>query len=842
MSSVVQDLRYALRGLRKSPVFASVAIVTLALGIGANTAIFSVLDPLLLRVLPVYEPDRLVALTDPETNGFRNGLQTGVRSLMAYSEFETIRDRNQVFSGVFASSGVSVKRDVVIKGQPGGESETASLKLVSGGYFQTLGVAPVAGRVFGSEVDRRQGDAPVAVISNGYWQSRFGGAADAVGRVFYVNRQAFEIVGVMPMGFFGETVGVSPDIWVPLSMQSAIHPGKDFLSPHPDRMDKMMWLQVFGRLKPSVTTGEAAANVNVVFRTMLEAETSNPALIEYREKLLDQRVELKDAARGGSVLRGSLSSPVQAVMALVGVVLLIACGNLANLLLARARARRREVSLRLALGASRTRLLRQFLTEGLVLSLLGGGVGLLLSPWLQSLFLYGSEGESLSGSFSSLTGRVLIFSLMVSILSGLLFGSAPAIRGSRADLASTLRFSGSGDAGDGRYRAGKLLVMAQVGLSLLLVVTAGLFLRSLHNVTVEETGFDPDHLVEFSLDPAVKGYAGPRLASFYRELQERVAGLPGVVHVSFSDNGIFSRSDSVDPIEVEGYEAKPDEALRARYDHVGPGYFAATGIPLLAGRDISPADAFVQPRPAVINETMARLYFGEGSPLGRKFRNSHPENPGDFEVVGLASDSKHNSLREPKRARYYLPFFNPIYEVGEANFLVRFSGDVDPVAAGVREVVRDLDPDLAKVEFQYLPEAIDNSLRRDRLIARIASFFGLLALFLASIGIYGVIGYDVIRRSREIGVRMAIGASRVDVSRMVLADSGKVLLPGLVIGFLAAMGTSKFLSGLLFETSAVDPLVIAVSALTMVAAGLLASYVPAHRASRLDPTVVLRMD
>jgi putative ABC transport system permease protein len=850
MGMLLQDIRYGVRMLMKNPGFTAVAVLTLALGIGANTAIFSVLDSVLLRKLPVAHSEQLVLLTNPDSHGQNFGSESGDRSLLAYSEFEYLRDHNEVFSSVFAAdSNLPEVRATMGRPSNGGSNreESVRVRLVSGDYFSTLDITPAAGRMFTSEVDKARGGSPFAVSSYAYWQRRFNLDPSIIRKTVQVNQTSFEIIGVAQPGFFGETMGETPDLWVPAMMQDAIYPGRDLLTPSRNMTNLHTWLQVMARLKPGVTTEQAKASINVVFKRMLDSlgSTLNP---QERHELEDQRINLQAGARGPSTFNEPYGAPLKLLMGLVGLVLLIACANVANLLLARGAARQKEFAVRLAIGAGRGRLIRQLLSESLLLALAGAAAGILLAQWADTLLLQMVSRVSAGRQAIDINlrpdGRILGFTLAVAGLSAILFGLIPALRATRLDLSPILKSTtnGTGEPGGRQLTTGKVLVIAQVAISMILLVAAGLFVHSLSKLSEVKLGYNPESLLLFQVDGAAGGYKGPANLRFQQELLEKFSAIPGVRAATLSSNGLFSNSESADPISVEGYMPKPGEEMHSRMDHIGPGYFSTVGIPVLMGREIGPQDSGNGPRTAVINQTFAKNFFANTNPLGKKVRDTYPGNPSEVEIVGIVADAKYNSLREKTPARIYAPYFNPMWEHSYAIYEIRTLADPASVSASLRKIVQETNSAIPPIEIRTMPRLVDDSLHTDRFVARLAGVFGLLAMLLASIGLYGIMAYTVARRTRDIGIRMALGAQPGGVLWLVLRETLLLVVAGVAVGLPVAFAGTHLLKSMLFGLGLVDPVAIVVSAMSLVVVAALAGFLPAHRAMRVDPMVALRYE
>jgi predicted permease len=849
MGTFLQDLRYGVRMLTKNPAFTSVAVLTLALGIGANTAIFTVINSVLLSSLPVKDPQQLIFLTDPDSHGMSNGNQDGDRSLLTYPEFQELSARNQVLSGVLAADSSEAKLPATTgTGTQGGEGTPAFINLVSGSYFSILGVDPLLGHVFGAEVNKARDANPVAVISYRFWQGRFGGDASVLGRKVRVRDTSYDIIGVMPADFFGETVGFAPDIWVPLTMQAKVFPGHDYLSTEKNPIEKTMWLQVVGRMKPGVTLEQAKASLNVAFQNYLQSQIGSQMSDKDRREFLNQHLAVVAGSHGASTLREQFATPLLILMGLVGLVLLIACANVANLLLARAASREKEIAVRISLGAGRARLFRQLLTESILLAAAGGVIGLLLAQWADAVLLglVLQRGRPIPLELHP-DLKILAFTLAVSLLTGILFGLAPALRAFRVNFNSVLKANSRGVIGGsatGRFSIGKVLVIGQVALSLLLLIVAALFVHSFQKLSEVQLGYERNHLLLFPVTPLEYGYkTGAPVAQLYKDLLDRIAAIPGVRAVTFSQNGLFSHSESEDPISIEGFAPKSGQDMEARFDEVGPNYFSAIGIPILLGRDIGPQDSGNGQRVGVINETMAKYYFGDSSPIGRRIWDEFPTNRVNFVVVGVAADAKYNTIREKTPRRFYVPFFNPIEpDVSFARVEVRASGNPSTIAASVRDAVRQVAPNLPPIQIATMNELVADSLTRDTMLTKLSGFFGALAVLLACIGIYGIMAYAVANRTNEIGIRMALGAQRGDVLGLILRESMLLVLIGVLIGLPAVFAAWKLLKSVLYGLTPADPAALAAATVLMFAVAAVAGYIPARRASKTDPIEALRYE
>jgi predicted permease len=846
METLFKDIRYAIRSLLKHPAFTAIVVTTLTLGIGANTAIFTVVDAVMLRPLHVKDPQQLVFLSNPNRQGVNGGQETGNRFLFSYHEFEWLRDQNQVFAGIFAvQSALSATPVAVVRANQTGETEHARISPVSGAYFSVLGVNAARGRTFTDEIDKVRGANPVAVISYSYWKNRFALDPAILSRRIRVRQTSFEIIGVAPPEFSGETVGNAPDLWVPLTMETEVP--KEVLAPPKDVRNKYMWLQVMARLKPGVTLEQAQASINLTLQQKLQSEASQLSA-EERPGYLNQRIALVPGSRGASTLRNSFGKPLLILMGLVGLVLLIACANVANLLLARSSMREKEIALRAALGAGRRRLMQQLLTESAVLALLGGGLGLVLAQWADALLLQLVSSEATPVPLDlHPDARILGFTLGVSVLTGILFGVAPAFRAARVDLNSVLKGNAKGTVGGaarkGRVSAGKILVVGQVALSVVLLIVAGLFVHSFQKLMQIEPGYDSNHLLQFAIGPSPDNYKGSP-DQLHKEVLERIRAIPGVRSASLSLSGLFSNINFGMSISIDGYMPAPGQQMGASNDYVGPSYFSTAGIPVLLGREVEPQDEGKAPLVGVINQTMARTYFGDANPIGHRIRASSPPMTLDFVVVGIVADSKHDGLRTPTGSWFYTPFF---HASRDPNFSwaineVRISGNMAAVATAIRAAVKDRAPLLDTLEIHTINELVDRTIGTERMITSLSSVFGLVAMLLACIGLYGVMSYNVAGRTNEIGIRMALGAQGPDVLKLVVKNGMTLALIGIAVGLAGAFASTHLMTTLLFEVSPTDAVTYAIVSVSLLAAALLACYIPARRATKVDPLIALRYE
>ena len=835
-----QDFTYGVRLLVKSPGFTSVAVLSLALGIGANTAIFSLIDTVLLKMLPVKDPQQLVVLTDPTESGVSTGTSTGERGILSTREFEALRDRTRAFSGVFAAQSGFDRNNVSINGQAPEELHT---RLVSAGYFTVLGATAFLGRTFTAADEHGPGSAPYAVLNYAFWQRRFGASPTALGARVHIGKADLTVIGIAQPHFLGENVGAVPDFWIPLDMQPQVMPGRMWLADDPGHIaEKVMWLQVIGRLKPGVSHKQAQANVDVVFKQVVAEEFAK--ISQNSPGILKQKLVLHDAAAGVSSLRGDVADPLYVLMAVVGLVLLIACANVANLLLARATARQKEMSVRLALGAGRARIIRQFLTESLTISAAGGILGSALAVYGVRLLvaLMSNRGPLILDARPDL--RVLFFTLGVSLLTGLIFGLAPAWKSSRVNVSGALKEAGRGLSGSGaRVSAGKMLAIVQVALSVMLLIGAGWFIRTLSNLQKVDLGYPREHLALVGVDFIPAGYTGERLPRAFNEVRDRLARIPGVRAVTYSSNGLFSGSESRDKISVEGYKSQNEQDLHAGFDQVGPNYFGVVGIPILLGRDIGPQDVESAEPVCVVNASFAKFYFHGRDPIGRHVTDEFPDTRKTFTIVGVARDARDHSLRGEIVRRFYLSGMQTLggFPPG-MNFEIRTYADPGAVVEAARKTILAFDPLLDMDAVRPFVEMLDDNLRQERIIARLSAVFGGVALLLAAIGLYGVLSYAVAQRTNEIGIRMALGAQRGAVARMILRETAVLIAIGVAAGVPASLACGRLIESKLFGLKPADPLTLAAALGIMIAVALASGYLPARRASRVNPLVALRYE
>jgi putative ABC transport system permease protein len=826
-----QDLRYGARMLLKHKGFTATAALTLALGIGANTAIFSLVDAVLLKALPVNEPEQLVLL------GYLG--RRGSGDDFPYGDYLRFRDHNKSFSGALAYH--PLRLTVNLDGRP---EPAVSGQLVTGNYYAVLGVNASLGRTILPDDDRLPDGHPVCVISDNYWRRRFASDPSVVGKTIYLSGSPFTIIGVTPPEFFGLEVGAVADISAPTMMQKQVMPGIT--------EDRVQY-RVMGRLKPGATIGQAQADLNLLYQQILgdlAAEFGDAIRAKGAQNLLERKLVLAPGNQGLSVLRRQFSQPLFIMTTVVGLVLLIACANVAGLLLARAIARRKEVGIRMALGASRARLIRQLGVESLLLAGLGGCLGLGFAYWgVKWLTPLLPQGEIPIHLDLSPDARLLGFSICLSLLTGALFGLAPAFRATRVDLNTALKDETRRLGALGaRLTLGKLFVIAQVAVSLLLLIGAGLFIRSLQNLRKVDAGFTRENVLVLKLEPVGSDRnRGGGLEIRYNELLGRVEAIPGVLRASLVGYSPITRREWLEmgqspalimPILIENSSNRPGEEVTIPWMQVYPNSFATLGMPLLAGRDFTSQDNRQSQGVAIINESMARQFFGGENPLGRRIRHSYDSGL-NMEVVGVVKDTKYRSLREQVGPMFYAPFYQ-LGGQGQMTLVVRTAGDPTTAAAAVQREARALDNAMPVFTAETVATQVEASIGQERLLATLSSVFGLLALSLACIGLYGILSYTVTRRTREIGIRLALGAQPKDVLLLIFRDALWLVLAGMAIGVPAAVAATRLISSQLFGVKGADLFTIFSAGMILLAVAALASYLPARKATKVDPLLSLR--
>src|SRR5580704_2644626 len=840
INGLLQDLRFAIRQLRKNLGFAFIAVATLALGIGANTAIFSLLNAVMLRNLPVPQPQQLMLFGEAKWAGSMDSLPDRSWQLFSYQLFSELRQKNQAFSDVAAVSSILFTTHGRVAG--GDKLEKVDAELVSGSYFNTLGVNAIVGRVLTDADDQVAGGHPVAVASYSWWQQRFGKNPSAVGKTVTIGSTVYSIIGIAAPEFFGVTVGQSPDVWIPLAMEKQISPGWNGLD---DKLFQSLYL--IGRRKSGVSVEQAGANTNLLFKQIVQEYAGPQPNPQQLEAIKHAQIDLTPASTGLSRLRQQFSAPLKILMAVVGLVLLVACANVANLLLARATARRREIAVRMSMGASRFRLIRQLFAESALLATAGALLGIWFAWWSTRLLLIMvSTGSTTLPLRVTPDAQVLGFTLVVAVLTVILFGTAPSFYATRLDLVPSLKEGRGTTPGRSRGPLARGLIVGQVALSLVLLVGAGLFLRSLVNLTNVDTGFNKQNVAMTSFDVVGTGYQqDARLEAFMERTEANVDSIPGIRAASFAFF-VFNGGGWTTGITIPGRlgsDSDPDIAENV----VGPQYFDVMGMPLVLGRPLTAQDSATSHKVAVINETMARTYFGGESPLGRTFTlgtgaEAEQQKPEwrDLEVVGVVKDAKYMGLQEKQMpAAFYPHSQHPMFLY---QFIARYTGDASTVAPAIARAVRELDPNLPVGDFTTLSHVVDDSVLDHRLVAQLCSFFGGVAALLACIGIYGLISYGVSRRTSEFGLRMALGAGRQNVVWLVLREALTLVLIGVGIGLAASPLINQLATSFLFGLKPYDPLTIGLAIIAMTGVALFAGYIPARRAAKVDPMVALRYE
>jgi predicted permease len=834
LETLAQDAGYGLRAMLRTPGVTAIALLSLALGIGANTAIFSFLNAVMLRSLPVKAPEQLVKLGVEDWNGITDSF--ACTELYSYPFYREFRSKNGVFSDTAAY--YSIPNDVHGFVDDRSEPELIHVQTVSGTYFQTLGVDAQLGRMLGDADDSSEGDHPVVVISDSFWKRDLGRDPGVLHHTIKLGDVVYQIVGVTPAEFFGTKVGERPDVWAPLSMAGLIPPKwggykSNFTEP----------LYIIGRLKPGVNRSQATANVNVLFRSILLSFPDAMLTKDNLAKLNHAHVGLESMARGLSDLRGQYSEPLQVLMAIVALVLLIACANIANLLLARSTARARELALRQALGAGRMRMIRQLLTESMVLALAGGALGIGFAVAANRVLLRMiSQGAETIPLDVSLNLRLLAFTCAVTVCTALLFGTLPALRATRLDLTESLKSGRGGSAGSARTPLARILVVSQVAISLLLMVGACLFQRTLIKLSHVDPGFNPDHVLTLRVDSSAKNFKDkdPREKALFKAIETRVEALPGVEAASFSAFR-FHEGTWNTMIMVPDMQVRRD--VDVKHNIIGNDYFRVMQISLIAGRSFGPQDTATSQRVAIISDHMARELFPAGSPIGRSYTIGSPDDPDERlqeQVIGVARDVKRGDLVEPTDYIDYLPYTQRDWGFGD--FEVRYSGDLAAISNEVQDAIRGIDRGLPISDVSTLGEDVARSYTNETIIAELSAFFGLVAVFLSCIGIYGVMSYLVGRRTGEIGIRMALGAGRGRVAWLVMREIALLVLAGIAIGLPLALAGGHIVEKGLYGIKGIDPVSDAAAISVLIAAGLLAGYLPARRAARIDPLAALRCE
>jgi putative ABC transport system permease protein len=835
MNGWMQDVRYALRQLLKAPGFTLTAVATLALGIGANTAIFTVFNQVLLRMLPVEKPGELMRLSFIGSD-MGHVSAFGGTDLDFFSDpmYRDLRDRNTVFSGLIADDETQV--GAVWKSQP----ELLSAEIVSGNYFDVLGVRPAAGRLLLSSDDVVKEGSPVVVLSYDYWKTRFDSSRDVVNQTLLINGHPFTIVGVAAKGFSSAINGYTPKVFVPLTMKPQVIAGRDDLNDHRSR-----WLNVVGRLKPGMNATTATAAMTTLWRSLRADELSAKPMgsAQFRERFVAKSsMVLTDDARGFSPLRDSLRIPLLILMGMVLLLAAMTCVNLTSLLLVRAAARGREFAVRYAMGAGRARILRQLLIEGLLLGTMGGGLGLVLAPMAATVLVRGISGDGDLPFSVRPEGAVLWFNLLLSVGISLLFSMAPALQMMKPDLNEALRQQSASTLGAAqRFR--RTAIAVQIGLSVLLLSGAGLFVRTLHNLRAQDMGMSTDHLVEFGVTPTMAGYAQKDAPALQDRVRSVLAALPGVRTVGATNDPVLTGNDNQSNITIEGYAAKPDEDLDVETPWVTPNYFAALGIPVIVGRDLTEADTASAQKVALVNKSFAVKFFGSPQKaLGHSIGSGGGSDVKlDTQIVGVVGDAKQHGVREGLVKTLYRPFVQDP-RANDLMFYVRTEQAPSLVENAIRAALHGIDPKLVVDSMRTMDEQIDQNVSNERMLALLAMSFALVALLTTAVGLYGVLAYATAQRTKEIGIRMALGAQRSAVVRLVLMDMAKVAAIGIVVALPVAVWLARWLQSQLFEVQPFDPLTLIGCVTVTVAMVLLAAALPARRAATVEPTKALRAE
>ena len=838
MENLLKDLRYGLRGLLKRKGFAAVAVLTLALGIGANTAIFTLVNAVMLKSLPVEKPEELVLFSDTTGEGtsLEDSPRTGKWQRFSYASYEHLRNHNQSFQGITAIRSGTSRLSVRQTDSQASAAARAQGHLVSGNYFSVLGTRAMRGRVLTPDDDKPNAQ-PAAVISHRYWEQELNSDPATVGKSFIINNTNFTVVGIMPQEFFGERVRRPPDFWLPLSFHPQIELRNSFLE------DKQAyWLMLMGRLKTGVTLDQAQANMDHALRQFLTQEAGNQLTEERQKGIQNTFVGLVEGKGGISGLRTLYSKPLHMLMAIVGMVLLIACANVGSLLLSRAASRKAEISLRMALGATRWRIIRQLLTESMLLAVVGGVCGVLLAQW--GVFILVGLVAKNSPLDTTPDAGVLAFTAGISIVAGLLFGLIPAVQASRANLSSAIKERSRTRSGFMRFSLSSMMVVMQVGLSMVLLTGAGLFARSLLKLQNEELGFDRNNMLLLGIDPRLANYKPAELTALYQQILDRVGSMPQVKSVSMATYAPLSGTRRSSTIQVTGFTPQSGEDSVVEDILTGPKYAETLGIPLLRGREIEIRDTVTSQRVAVVNSAFVAHFLHGQNPIGRTFTfDDETDDGGPLEIIGEVGDIKSLDTKEKPEPAVY----RPILQIQDGSAFsctvhVRTLSDPSPMTGQVRQMINQIDDKLPIFGVTTLSDQLSENLGQERLIAQLVSFFGALALILACIGLYGVMAHGVARRTNEIGIRMALGAKGGNIAWMVLRETLYLVLGGLVIGVPAALLGARLISSQLFGMSPTDPLTLAAAAVVLTVVALLAGYLPARRASRVNPLNALRYE
>jgi predicted permease len=866
MQTLWQDLRYGTRMMRQAPGFTAIAVLSLALGIGANTALFSIVDSLLLKMLPVKEPERLVLFRSVAPREFSPGSYNGnsktdeagnrTMTSFAYQSYQRMREQESVLSDIFAfgNVGLNVSAD--------GQADVASGQVVSGNYFVGLGVLPLLGRLLTDEDDKAAAD-PTAVISYRYWQQRFGGDTAIIGKQINLNNVAFTVIGITPPGFEGTMdAGSTQDVTIPIAWEPQLYvnrQGSDLYGAG------VWWLRLMGRLKPEATAEQARVQLENTFHQSViehrkarqaQAQTGGSNPVKDLEAHQYPRLFVDPGGQGEMNSRQRYAPSLYLLLGVVGLVLLIACANVANLLLSRAASRQKEIGLRLALGASRWRLIRQLLTESVLLSAMGGALGVIFALWIKDGLLAVNDwgGRGMRALEPQLDWRVLGFTMALALLTGIVFGIAPAWRATKVDLMPALKDSGRSSSATSRSLLSRGLIVLQVAVSLLLLVGAGLFVRTLINLQRVEPGFNTHNLLLFRVQPELIGYKDEKLVQLYQQMTERLEAISGVQAVTFSRMALLAQGSSSSSVFLrDAVNATPDSEGRIKpsgegYRHqVRENFLEVMEIPLLAGRTFKPQDDAKSPKVVIVNQTFANQYFPNEDPIGKRFTYD-PKKPDEIEIIGLVKNAKYTRQRDEVPPTVYSSWRQELRSMGGLTFEVRTAGDPNASITAVRQAVSGVDANLPLNNIKTQAEQADETLRMERLFAKLVTLFGLLAQQLAAIGLFGVLAYAVSQRTREIGIRMALGADRNNVLKMIVRQGMTLALLGIGLGLVGAYVLTKYLESqlnlktMLYGVQVSDPLTYGVIAILLTFVTLVACYIPALRATKVDPMIALRYE
>ena len=830
--SLLQDFYFALRTFKKAPLFVFVAVLSLAFGIGANTAIFTLTDQLLLRSLPVVNPEQLVYFS---AMGHHYGSNSGPNRI-SYPMYQDFRDHTKdIFSGMFCF------REEDFSLSDGGRTERVSGEAVSGNYFPVLGVTASVGRLFTANDDLHQKGHPIAVLSYGYWKSRFGGNSSVIGRTLHINGYPFTVIGVSPPGFAGTDPGFSPQVRIPMMMEPVT-------SPYVNLNDRRTrWITAFARLRTGVSLASAKAAIQPYFHQLLNMEVQQKefakAAPDMKKRFLQMSMDLMPGANGRSGLRRQFSTPLLVLMGTVLLVLLIACANVANLLIARATFRQKEIAVRLALGSSRFRIIRQLLVESLMLSVAGGLIGLGMAMWADRiLILFLPPATSPLAISATPDWRILAFTTGVSLLTGILFGLVPALQSTKADVARTLKDNAGAVVGGASATVRKVLVTAQIALSLMLLIAASLFIRSLQNLKELDPGFRTANLLAFKVDPSLNSYSTDRTKAFYQTLRENLAAIPGVENAALAVVPVMEGDEWDSWVTIDSYSPKSGETPDPHMNYTTPDYFKTMEINLLAGRDFRRSDNLKSGQVCMVNATFAKKYFGSVNAVGHKVgMGVDPGTKTDITIVGVFHDTKYESLRDEVPTEMIRPIEQLDFASGVTAY-IRTTQRPDEMFPTIQKRMRDLDPNLPVYEMITLEHQTENSLVTERLVATLSSGFGFLSTGLASIGLYGMLAYTVGRRTREIGIRMAIGAAQTDVLWLVMREVVLLLMVGVAFALPASWALGKYVQSQLYGIQSGDPMSIALAVVAIAIVATLSGYLPARRATKVDPMLALRYE